>query len=279
MTIPLPASTGAEDITVNFGENQNFGYDFSVAGKVIQTRNWAWTTVVNGSHVKDRINRISNTLKQTSYQIDEGSPLRLRFREGGSQYDIYAVRSAGIDPVSGQEIFIKQNGEETFKYDPNDEVVVGNTQPKLQGTWLNTLRYKGWSLNFVFSYTFGGDTYNKTLWEKVEDIDPRYNVDERAFTDRWKNPGDLSRYLAIKENKKVDSYSSERFVERLNELWLSSATLTYEFQSKFLRRIGFKRLAVGVGVTDLVRFSTVKYERGTSYPYCRTINLTLRPTF
>ena len=181
--------------------------------------------------------------------------------------------------MSGQEIFIKQNGEETFKYAPNDEVVVGNTQPKLQGTWLNTLRYKGWSLNFVFSYTFGGDTYNKTLWEKVEDIDPRYNVDERAFTDRWKNPGDLSRYLAIKENKKVDSYSSERFVERLNELWLSSATLTYEFQSKFLRRIGFKRLAVGVGVTDLVRFSTVKYERGTSYPYCRTINLTLRPTF
>ena len=279
MTIPLPASTGAEDITVNFGENQNFGYDFSVAGKIIQTKNWAWTTAINGSHVKDRINRISNTLKGTSYQVDEDSPLRLRFREGGSQYDIYAVRSAGIDPATGQEIFIKANGEETFKYDANDEVVVGNTQPKLQGTWLNTLRYKGWSVNFVFSYTFGGDTYNKTLWQKVENIDPRYNVDERAFTERWKNPGDLSRYMAIQENKKVSSYSSERFVERLNELWLSSATLTYEFQSKFLQRIGFKRLAVGVGVTDLVRFSTVKYERGTSYPYCRTINLTLRPTF
>ena len=38
-------------------------------------------------------------------------------------------------------------------------------------------------------------------------------------------------------------------------------------------------LAVGVGVSDIVRFSTVKYERGTSYPYCRTINLTFRPTF
>lgn len=111
------------------------------------------------------------------------------------------MRSAGIDPATGQEIFINKNGEYTFKYDAEDEVVVGNTQPKLQGTWLNTLRYKGWSLNFVFSYTFGGDTYNKTLWEKVEDIDPRYNVDERAFTDRWKNPGDLSRYLAIKERR------------------------------------------------------------------------------
>lgn len=58
-----------------------------------------------------------------------------------------------------------------------------------------------------------------------------------------------------------------------------NATLTYEFQPKFLKRLGFKRLAVGVGVSDIVRFSTVKYERGTSYPYCRTINLTFRPTF
>lgn len=277
MSIPLPASTGAENITVNFGENQNTGYDFSVAAQIIRSRNWAWTSVINGSHVKDRIKRISNTLKNTSYQVDLDSPLMLRFREGGSQYDIYAVRSAGIDPATGQEIFIKKDGEYTFKYDTEDEVVVGNTQPKLQGTWLNTLRYKGWSLNFVFSYTFGGDTYNKTLWEKVENIDPRYNVDERAFTDRWKRPGDLSRYLAIRQT--TQKYNSERFVERLNELWLSSATISYEFQAKFLKRLGFKRLAVGVGVTDLVRFSSVKYERGTSYPYSRTINLMIRPTF
>ena len=279
MTIPLPASTGSEDIVVNFGENQNVGYDFSVAGQVIRNKNWAWTSVINGSHVKDRIKQISDKLKNTAYQLEEDNPLKLRFREGGSQYDIYAVRSAGIDPATGQEIFINKNGEYTFKYDAEDEVVVGNTQPKLQGTWLNTLRYKGWSLNFVFSYTFGGDTYNKTLWEKVEDIDPRYNVDERAFTDRWKNPGDLSRYLAIKERRSTTPHNSERFVERLNELWLSSATLTYEFQPKFLKRLGFKRLAVGVGVSDIGRFSTVKYERGTSYPYCRTINLTFRPTF
>ena len=221
--------------------------------------------------------RISNTLKNTSYQVDENSPLMLRFREGGSQYDIYAVRSAGIDPATGQEIFIKKNGEYTFLYDTEDEVVVGNSQPKIRGSWLNTLRYKGWSLNLVFSYTFGGDTYNETLWEKVENIDPRYNVDARAFTDRWKNPNDLSRYLAIRE--KAQEYNSERFVEKLNELWLSNATLTYEFQSKFLKRIGFKRLAVGVGVSDIFRLSSVKYERGTNYPYCRTINLTLRPTF
>lgn len=50
-------------------------------------------------------------------------------------------------------------------------------------------------------------------------------------------------------------------------------------QAKFLKRIGFKRLAIGVGVSDIFRLSTVKYERGTSYPYSRTINLVFRPTF
>ena len=52
-----------------------------------------------------------------------------------------------------------------------------------------------------------------------------------------------------------------------------------DFPLEFLKRIGFKRLAIGVGVSDIFRLSTVKYERGTSYPYCRTINLTFRPTF
>ena len=146
-------------------------------------------------------------------------------------------------------------------------MVVGNTQPKLQGTWLNTLRYKGMVAELRLQlHLRRRHLQQNPLWEKVEDIDPRYNVDERAFTDRWKNPGDLSRYLAIKERRSTTPHNSGRFVERLNELWLSSATLTYEFQPKFLKRLGFKRLAVGVGVSDIVRFSTVKYERGTSYP-------------
>jgi hypothetical protein len=202
---------------------------------------------------------------------------KLLFTEGGSQFDIYAVRSAGIDPATGQEIFIKKNGEYTYKYQGDDRVAVGNTNPILTGSWMNTVRYKGISLSINTTYSFGSDFYNTTLQSKVENIDPYKNVDARAYTDRWKKPGDLVRYLAI--NTKNEMVNSERFVERKNELYISNIQLTYEFQAKFLSRIGLKRLCVGIGMSDIGYISSVKYERGTSYPYCRSINLIFRPTF
>lgn len=56
-----------------------------------------------------------------------------RYYDGGSPSDIWAVRSAGIDPVTGREIFIKKDGTQTFEFDYNDEVIVGNSDPKLEG--------------------------------------------------------------------------------------------------------------------------------------------------
>ena len=202
---------------------------------------------------------------------------KILFREGGSQFDIYAMRSAGIDPATGQEIFIRKNGEYTYRYDANERVAVGNTNPILQGSWMNTIRYKGLSVSISTSYTFGGDVYNETLQQKVEKVDPQFNVDARAFTDRWKQPGDQSRYLAIQS--KETAHYSERFVEKKNELYISNIQVTYELPTSWISRIGLRRLTVGFGLSDVGRISTVRYERGTSYPYCRSINLIFRPTF
>ena len=87
-----------------------------MAGQVIRNKNWAWTSVINGSHVKDRIKQISDKLKNTAYQLEEDNPLKLRFREGGSQYDIYAVRSAGSDPAT-----IRMIGWPGASYDRYDD--------------------------------------------------------------------------------------------------------------------------------------------------------------
>ena len=215
-------------------------------------------------------------MREAYEQSGEIAP-KLLFEEGGSQFDIYAVRSAGIDPATGQEIFIKKDGSYTYNYDEDDRVAVGNSNPILSGSWMNTIRWRGLSLVISTSYTFGSDFYNTTLQSKVENIDPKVNVDARAYTDRWKQPGDLVRYLAINTDREM--VNSERFVERRNELYISNIQLTYDFQTKALSKIGLKRLCVGVGMSDIGYISTVKFERGTSYPYCRSINLIFRPTF
>jgi len=294
MPINLPPSVGTSSMQVNFGQINNQGVDLSLSFQILRSQDWFWSMTLTGGHVMDQIRNISSALKGTekTYYIENGgtadtntskvedtSKPRLLFEEGGSQFDIYAMRSAGIDPATGEEIFIKRNGEYTYVYDADERIAVGNTNPILRGALINTLRYKGFSLSVSTTYTFGGDYYNSTLQNKVENItDPYHNVDERAFTDRWKAPGDLSRYVRIDTGEDTSHYS-ERFVERRNELYISSIQFTYDFKPKAISRLGMRKLIIGLGMSDIGYLSTVKFERGTSYPYCRSFNLIFRPTF
>ncbi|MFR6542832.1 MAG: hypothetical protein ACLUPL_09820 [Butyricimonas virosa] len=72
------------------------------------------------------------------------------------------------------------------------------------GKYFFSLSYKGFTLNITTGYKFGGDAYNNTLADKVENINPWENVDRRAFTDRWKEPGDLKRF-GIRKVKVITS--------------------------------------------------------------------------
>ncbi len=163
------------------------------------------------------------------------------------------MRSAGIDPASGQEVYIKKNGNYTFAYDKNERVEVGNTNPMLEGESFSTsLSYRGFTLNVTAAYKFGGDIYNTTLANKVEYIDPYGNVDRRAFTERWKKPGDLVRFLGIPENVSDENRYSERFVERDNTFAITSIMLNYEFKPGYLRKIGIKRLNLGIGALPIL---------------------------
>ena len=278
MPVTLPPSVGTSSMNVNFGQMNNKGLDLSVSGQIIRTKDLFWSMTLTGGHVMDKIQKISDDIKDDIANPYDSSKPKILLQEGGSQYDIFAMRSAGIDPATGKEIFIKKNGEYTYDYDEKERVAVGNTNPILQGSWMNTIRYKGFSVSIATSYTFGADYYNSTLQNKVENINAEYNVDRRVFTDRWKQPGDHTRFLGIGTSTSTSMYS-ERFVEKRNELYISSIQVMYDFAPKAITRLGLRKLAVGFGLSDIAHISTVKFERGTSYPYCRGINLIFRPTF
>ena len=278
MPVTLPPSVGTSSMNVNFGQMNNKGLDLSVSGQIIRTKDLFWSMTLTGGHVMDKIQKISDDINDDIANPYDSSKPKILLQEGGSQYDIFAMRSAGIDPATGKEIFIKKNGEYTYDYDEKERVAVGNTNPILQGSWMNTVRYKGFSVSIATSYTFGADYYNSTLQNKVENINAEYNVDRRVFTDRWKQPGDHTRFLGIGTSTSTSMYS-ERFVEKRNELYISSIQVMYDVAPKAITRLGLRKLAVGFGLSDIAHISTVKFERGTSYPYCRGINLIFRPTF
>ena len=280
--VSLPPSSGTVSVKDNLGSQVSKGIDFSVWVKPIQTQNFSWTLTFNGIHSKTEIKEISDALKRQNENngniTSEVAP-RILFQEGGSPTAINAVRSAGIDPASGKEIYIKKDGTYTYEYDTQDKVVVGEMNPTLQGSISTSINYKSFYIGLNFAYTFGGDIYNQTRASKIENINSKYNADVRAFTERWKQPGDVVPYLAIQTEGGTSYVHSSRFVEKENEIVLSSVNFAYEFPQKMLEKWGIQRLRLGVGSADLFRLSTVRYERGTSYPYSRTINMTLSVTF
>lgn len=280
--VSLPPSSGATTVKNNFGKQESNGFEFSLWGKIIKTRDWEWNLSVNGLHSKTTIKNISDALKRQNEEhaatTTTTSP-RIQFREGESPTAIYAVRSAGIDPASGREIFIKQDGTYTYEYDAKDQVAVGDVNPWMQGTLSSMLMYKNFALTMNFSYRFGGDIFNSTRMSKVENVDPQKNVDLRAFTDRWKQPGDVVPYLDISATGGKSFVYSDRFVERDNELWLSSVNLQYNVPAEWVKAAGLQKLYVSIGAGDLFRLNSAKYERGTLYPYSRSVNLSLSVTF
>ena len=194
---------------------------------------------------------------------------------------MFVVRSLGIDPATGNEIFLKRDGTKTFKWDANDKVAVGDTEPKFRGSITSGLTWKDWSVNLGFNYQFGAYLYNQTLVDRIENVNLAYNVDKRAAKDRWRKPGDIAKYKSIAYNGRTTELSS-RFVQKVNEIQFSSIAVSYHFDPKkfnFLQRCKIAGLNLTGTMEDLGRISTVKQERGTDYPFARTINLSLSVLF
>ena len=192
------------------------------------------------------------------------------------------MRSLGIDPATGEEIFLKRDGSQTKTWNSSEQVVLGNTEPDAQGTFGVNVTWKQWSLYATFMYEFGGEAYNQTLVDKVENADIyNTNIDRRVFTERWKKPGDRAKYKAIQNgvNGVLTTNPTERFVQDYNVLTLNSLSLGYDFGDNFLKKMGFSMIRIEVGANDVFRCSSVKAERGLSYPYARTMNFSLRANF
>ena len=97
----------------------------------IQNKDWQWSLGLTYAYNKNKIKKISNSLREQNEKnknSDGVAPLPI-YEEGQSLTALKVVPSAGIDPVTGQEIFIKRDGTYTFVYDSNDKVIFGDTNP------------------------------------------------------------------------------------------------------------------------------------------------------
>lgn len=283
----LAPSVGFSTVTDNMGDINNNGYELTLRLMPYNNleKQMNFNVVLNGSHNVNKIVRISNALKAKNAEAADkvkSRPLP-RYEEGYSQSIIWGVRSLGIDPISGKEVFLTREGKRTFDWNTIDQVPLGDTEPKLQGTVSANFNWKGLSVSLIGGYKFGGQMYNYTLIEKVENANLRLNVDERAFTQRWKNPGDKTFFKGLtKEANGQDTKASSRFVMDENEFTLSTVNVQYRFEKRyhpFLKKVGLSSASVSLFMEDLMRLTTIKMERGIDYPFSRQVSMSVNLVF
>ena len=119
--------------------------------------------------------------------------------------------------------------------------------------------------------------YNNTLVSRVENCYIGNNVDRRVFSDRWYYSGQNAQY--INGYKNGGTQATSRFVQKDNVLTISSLSLYYEIPQDIVKRMYLQRLKLGVYMNDVATFSSIKVERGTSYPFARTLSFSLQGTF
>ena len=280
--ITLPLAAGFNSYKENIGKVRNRGIELSANVNLVRDMEQELVWSVGGSlvHNKNKIMKISNSLDFLNDELNKKADANPSFlyKEGQSMNTIFAVRSLGIDPGNGQEIFVKQDGSQTYIWDADDKVPCGVTDPKMWGNLNSMLRYRGWSLNMVFSYTYGGYIYNQTLIDKVENVDPWFNADKRVLYDRWKEAGDDVFFKSV--TNRTTTKASSRFVQKENSLTCRSVNLNYEMNGGWIeKKLGLEYLSVGVYAEDVFKVSTIKQERGVAYPFARKYSLSLTARF
>lgn len=289
----IPSSTGFTSYKENMGKVKNTGVELELRARLYSDRNWLFQLYGSFARNKNTIIEISQAMRDYNKRVEElfsgynpesssdskYAKTYLKYYEGASLTSIYGMKSLGISPTNGKEIYLRRNGDVTDVWSADEWTIIGDTAPKGQGSFGYTLSYKQLSMFASFLYTFGGDAYNNTLVSYVENADIKNdNVDKRVLLDRWQKPGDITTMKDIRD-RNVTTGASSRFVQKNNTLQWSSLTMSYNFRPEQLKKLHLSGLRLSFTMNDLIYWSTIRQERGLDYPYSRSFNLTTNIIF
>lgn len=280
--ITTPGSMGVTSVAMNAGSQKTRGWEATLRVSPVYrpSEGIIWNISINATSSRSEYADIGNSFSALNESGKASLVGTTRYYDGGSPTAIWAVRSAGIDPATGKELFIKKDGTYSFTYDVNDEVVVGDLQPKVEGLLGTSLYFKGLSIGCYLRYRWGGQVFNSSLFQKVENIGTQEiynNQDKRALYDRWSENNREAYFKGISLVQRTEK--SSRFVMDDNSLVGESFNIGYEFPDRIVRKMRLGALNVQLTSSDIFRATSVRVERGIDYPFARTVTMSLGITF
>ncbi|HEY4150728.1 MAG TPA: SusC/RagA family TonB-linked outer membrane protein [Chitinophagaceae bacterium] len=249
--LPLPNLTGFSSVQYNLpAVVQNSGLEFTINTVNIKTKDFEWTTNINGTLPRNKLVSFPNISNFGAYQYT--------YVVGKSLFINEVYRSAGVNPQTGLYTFYsKEPGGPDFQ---QDLVVTKPVTQYFYGGIGNKISYKGISLDFFIQYV---NQYVRS-WINAFSSPPGYRNSNQLTTvfDRWKQPGDLAsvqragRGIAVFEALNTEK-SSDAAYAGASFLRLKNLSVSYQIPSQWIAKLHWQSARIYVQGQNL--FTVTNY--------------------
>lgn len=242
--------TGLENNWVNGGSLENKGYNITVNGHVIATRNWNWELGASVGHYKNKLTALPDGQDYVETEVygatirsQIGQPVNLFYgyktaptasgthvyatSEDAKADGLYILGENGIDKnyFGAGDVKFADNGDKEIN--KADMQVIGDPNPDIYGNIFTSLSYKRIRLDVNFNYSLGNDAYNY-LRSQLEGGN-RFMNQSVAMANRWSYEGQVTDMPKVTwEDPMGNARFSDRWIEDASYLRLKAITLSYE---------------------------------------------------
>lgn len=278
INVPQAPSVGipGTGILLNAGTMYNRGYEIALNTTPVQTAKFSWTSNFNISFNKNEVTSLSPGLKEIIFATGStatGENVN-RTAPGYSIGYLYVVRTAGVDPATGNRIFLNAAGRKvTYQHivatgasnwnylddgsrapaitQSADAVMYKNSAPKAYGGFDNTFRYGGFDLNVMLTYQLG---FYVSYGTNAGLHDQRYWNNAVDVLNRWQKVGDITNFPRAVYGDNV-SYGNtiplDINVFKADFVKLRNLSLGYTFPKSILGKAKLNNLRVFVAGQNL----------------------------
>jgi len=228
---------GVASFTNNVGELNIKGVEVTLNGDVIRpTRNdgFRWNAGVTFSFAYNKVTRLFD-----GQQILPGDP---SIRVGRSLGSVFTQVYEGVNPATGRPMFRDTFGMITYQPQLRDRRYIGDTEPDYWGGMTQTVSFKGFTLDALFTYEFGRLATDGQINFMIENGNRLINGWQTAFDKRWRRPGDITSYprifdTGVEPGGVNHASGSSRLWRKADFIRLRDVRLSYDLPNSLMRRV------------------------------------------
>lgn len=263
---PIALEFGIGTFYSNILDLTNNGFEFSIGGDVVRTKDFTYNTMLSISSNKNKITKLNGSTLDMMHQdlYMEGHAMgtvkgykvagiyqsqdqisKLNEQAMAKGYDFYQDRAA-----VGDYMFADTNGDGYIS--ETDRTAIANPEPKVFGGWSNTLSYKNFTLSMLFQYQLGGDAYYSTMQESASGA-IGMSILREMYGNTWTPDRTDAKYAKLMwmPSAYTNTQANDRYVYSNSYFRLRNITLSYTFEPAWLERLHVSGASVFFTATNL----------------------------